>query len=119
MNKQTGKGTLEVVNLKKQEIPPDTRYIYIGRRMPGWQAAPLGNPFRLKYENERAAILQKYRDWLEEQMKSDTPARREINRIVGLMKNPGPLLLLCWCKPKACHGDVVKELVEKLLEERD
>jgi uncharacterized protein DUF4326 len=105
---------IRVINIKSG-IPDYTPAVYIGRKMPGRPGSPLANPFKLERDNwnERCAVLHKYRDWLQEQMESDTPARREIERLALLARN-GPLLLLCWCAPRICHGDVVKEFVEQM-----
>lgn len=107
---------IEVINIK-QGIPDYTACIYIGRKMPGHPASRLANPFKIKPDGDRPEALQKYREWLEEQMQSDTPARQEIYRIIDLQKATGKLLLLCWCKPNLCHGDVVKEIVEQIINE--
>jgi hypothetical protein len=48
-------------------------------------------------------------------MQIDTPARKEIERLAIIISRRSDLLLLCWCAPKACHGDVVKEFVERIV----
>ena len=81
-----------VVNLKYE-----TYDVYIGR--PG----PFGNPFRLNHENERDQILDRYRAWLNKpHMKwlRDKMRAELRGKVLG-----------CYCKPKACHGDVIVEIV--------
>lgn len=85
---------------------------YIGRAMPGRPGSPLGNPFKLRFEAQRAEILAKYEAWLREQMKTDTAARREIKRLADLARDQD-LVLLCWCAPALCHGDVIKRIIEE------
>jgi hypothetical protein len=101
-----------VINIKAG-IPDRKAADYIGRKKPGRPASPLSNPFKIKSDSERPEALQKYREWLKEQMRMDTPARKEIKRLAVIAKR-SDLLLLCWCAPKPCHGDVVKEFVEKI-----
>jgi hypothetical protein len=83
--------------------------IYIGR------PSDLGNPFPLLREEDRDDCLDKYRVWLLEQMKSNTPARRMLFELIELAR-AGDVNLLCYCKPKKCHGDILKYLIDTFLE---
>jgi uncharacterized protein DUF4326 len=103
---------IHVVNIRKP-IPDYTAAVYIGRKMPGRPASPLANLYKIKRESERPEALNRYRLWLEQQMQSDTPARAEIQRLAEIAKRTD-LLLLCWCAPKPCHGDVIKEFIERI-----
>ena len=89
---------------------------YIGRCMPRQRLAgsPLGNPFPVP-QFSREEALERYQDWIVEQLERDTPARREFDRLVALAR-AGDQTLLCWCAPRACHGDIVKALIERALE---
>ena len=87
---------------------------YIGRAMPGRKGSPLGNPYRLTPGVARWVPIAQYRDWLEFRLESDTPQRREIERLTEIAR-AGDLVLLCWCAPQSCHGDVVKALIEARL----
>lgn len=92
---------------------------YIGRRMPRQRLAgsPLGNPFPVP-QFSREEALERYQDWLADQLQRDTPARREFDRLVALAR-AGDLTLLCWCAPLACHGDIIKTQIECALERGD
>ena len=81
-----------VVN--KRTHHPQSGDVYIGR--PGrW-----GNPFRLRNESERPDVLRRYRDWLAGQVHSGAIGRAALAELAGRT-------LVCWCRPKACHGDVL------------
>lgn len=112
-----------IIVVNARSIPDATACLYIGRAMPGRPGSPLGNPFKIKRESERPEALQRYREWLDEQMESDTEARREIYRIADLATcwdlAPSDFALVCWCAPKQCHGDVIKEVVERIIKERE
>lgn len=84
---------IKVVHYKK-----DPYDIYIGR------GSPWGNPFTIGYEmnNSREVVIEKYRDWILEQ----PDLMNSLHKLVGKR-------LACYCAPKACHGDVLKELAEK------
>lgn len=71
--------------------------VYIGR------PSKWGNPFPVDQENSRAEVIERYRAWVQRQ-----PAlMASLHELKG--KRLG-----CWCKPAACHGDVLRELVEML-----
>ena len=84
------------------------RGIYVGR------PSPLGNPFPLHREDERAAVIRDYEDWLAEQLLDPkSPASREIHRLAELARRQD-LCLLCFCAPKACHADIIKRTIEAI-----
>ena len=88
-----------VVHCKKEDYD-----VYIGRgrcpktKKPGeW-----GNPFVIKNEAGREESIRKYREWIVKQdnLMAKIPSLK--NKVLG-----------CWCKPRACHGDVLAELAER------
>ena len=68
--------------------------VYIGR--PG----PWGNPFEIGKHGTRAEVIAKYRAYL-------------INNpnLLARLHELKDKTLGCWCKPKACHGDVLVEML--------
>lgn len=88
---------------------PKAEVVYIGRAMPNIKASVLGNPFRMNSEAEREVVIEQYRQWLWQQKKADAPAWHEVLRLSKLEKD---IVLVCWCAPKRCHGDVVKSAIE-------
>jgi hypothetical protein len=82
--------------------------IYIGR------PSPLGNPFVLG-NYERSDSVARYEKWLRERIAAgDTKVRAALNEIWREAKT-GDVTLLCFCSPLACHGDVIKRVVEEHL----
>ena len=84
---------------------------YVGR------PSALGNPFKLKSAGgqfKRGETLECYREWLREQWKIGGKAKHELLRLVACAK-AGDLNLVCSCKPHPCHGDVLKEAIEALI----
>jgi len=98
---------IEVGN--KQTQKPQPGDIYIGR------PSPLGNPFVLGRDGDRATVIAKYRRWLTAQRAAGpgNAAFDELTRLVALAQQR-PLRLMCFCKPLACHGDVIAELLREL-----
>lgn len=74
----------------------------------------LGNPFKMKKEPDREKVINDYKKWFEYQRKYSIEAFDEINRLIDIARE-GDLTLICWCAPKACHGDVIKEYIERQL----
>lgn len=100
----------QVVNLKYSQYD-----VYIGRPKRG-QAWGFGNPFEIGKDGDRDLVIYKYEAWLVEDMDFDnkdaTPERRNwILSNIHLLKGKR---LGCFCKPKACHGDVLARLVSTL-----
>src|SRR5690348_16269452 len=53
-----------------------------------------------------------FRDWIDGKYPNVEPERREwILSNLHLLKNK---TLACWCKPLACHGDILAEMADKL-----
>lgn len=67
-------------------------FVYIGR------PSIFGNPFIVGLHGDRETVINLFRDSL-------TPAMKEL--IIERCKGK---ILGCYCKPKACHGDVIKEI---------
>lgn len=74
----------------------DPHDVYIGR------PSKWGNPFRIGSDGNRAEVIEKYREWL-----LDNPDVIESAKVSLKGKRLG-----CYCAPKACHGDVLAELVD-------
>lgn len=90
---------------------PDATNVFIGR------PSPLGNPYVINKDGMRAAVIRKYRKWLDTQIADRNPEVLEALRIIAQQHKDGrTVVLLCFCYPKACHGNVVKDTVETRLE---
>lgn len=76
--------------------------VYIGR------PSRWGNPFTHRAEKgaaqfsvtTRAQAIALYRVWLWNEIKAGRVTREELAELHGKT-------LVCWCKPAACHGDVL------------
>jgi len=70
--------------------------IYIGR------PSKWGNPFKIGKDGNREEVIELYRNYI-----IATP-----HLLLSLPELRGKILG-CWCAPKACHGDVLIELLEE------
>jgi hypothetical protein len=85
---------------------------YIGR------GSPLGNPFRIDNQasnsrTERDRVIKEYRRYFEQHWQKNDAMLKELRRLYRIAKQ-GTLVLGCFCAPKPCHGDVIKEFLERM-----
>lgn len=85
--------------------------IYIGR------GSPLGNPFKMNSEKERPEVCAKYESYFYNEINKDGRLRIEIKKIFRLAKDGNNINLQCYCSPKQCHGDTIKQFIEKALKD--
>jgi Domain of unknown function (DUF4326) len=86
---------------------------YVGR------PSTLGNPFKLEHESQRNHVIQQYETWLQDQIKArDAQVCHELNRLCRIARDQGVLELTCWCAPKRCHADVIRNILLEALKER-
>ena len=83
-----------VVN--KRDVHAGNASVYIGR------PSKWGNPFPLYGEQFRDEVVAKY-----EQHLLNSP---ELLAQLGELKGKD---LVCWCAPKACHGDILLRLANE------
>lgn len=81
-----------VVNKREQKFD-----VYIGR------GSIWGNPFKMASEADRKRVIIEYEKWL----RSKPELLKQLHELKG--KRLG-----CFCKPKACHGDVLVGFVEQM-----
>jgi hypothetical protein len=91
---------MKVLNFYKDKIPEGS--VYIGR------PSKWGNPFIIGRDGDREQVIKKYEKWILSQPKL-------MNELVELTGKD----LVCYCSPKACHGDVLKKLIENSLESKE
>jgi uncharacterized protein YebE (UPF0316 family) len=78
---------IKVVNVRTDEYD-----VFIGR------PSKWGNPFKIGRDGNRKEVLEKYRTYL-------------INNkeLMADITSLDDMVLGCYCKPKACHGDIIAE----------
>lgn len=71
----------------------------------------LGNPFRIGLDGTREEVIDKFKNLFLEKISSDTQFRRYVDTYKFGIKTEfcKRLVLLCYCHPKPCHGDIIKE----------
>ncbi|RLG55659.1 MAG: hypothetical protein DRN95_07630 [Candidatus Hydrothermarchaeota archaeon] len=92
-----------VIHVKNKRHGDDG--IYVGR------PTPLGNPFKETRDGTRDEVIEKYRPWLLDQLDSDNSTSMLFLRLFELLCREGELTLVCWCAPKRCHAEVIRDLL--------
>jgi len=82
---------------------------YIGR------PSPLGNPFVIGPDGDRAAVIDQYEQWLTEiwNKGGKNAQLTELFRLAEIHRKQDLLTLLCWCAPRPCHGDIIADFVRR------
>ena len=76
--------------------------VYIGRDKEWSADTRWGNPFYIGPDGTREEVIEKYRNWILQQP--------ELLAALPMLEGK---TLGCHCKPEACHGDVLLELLQK------
>jgi len=95
-------GEPEIVVHNRRKSPDG---VYVGR------PTALGSPFEIGKDGSREEVIAKYRVWLEDQLETDSEAARMFVDLWDFLLRDGELELSCWCKPLACHADVIREFL--------
>lgn len=101
------------------QFPPGTT-AYIGRAMPGGMpGSPWQNPARLGTDGSRAEVLRRYQTHLAGLLLPRDESKAERCRADAAQTQFRLLqgkTLLCWCRPRACHGDVIVQALDALIQ---
>lgn len=103
---------IEICNLRKQK-PKEPYDIKVDRQ------SILGNPFYMKSESERDDVCNKYQMYFEKQFKDCVENNiefsnqfiNELQKLVEIYKKHQKLRLFCWCSPKRCHAETIRDYV--------
>lgn len=77
--------------------------VYIGR------GSMWGNPIPIDDDNPRWIVIERYREYLLDQLSTGVITVQDFLDLKG--KRLG-----CFCKPKDCHGDVIVEIYNTIVE---
>ena len=83
---------MRVWNKREKGVPANA--VYVGR------PTKWGNPYVIGRDGTRDEVIKKYEQWLRSKSGLDVTELRGKD-------------LVCWCKPKACHADVLMKLANQ------
>ena len=88
--------------------------------------SPVGNPYTMHNESERDEVCEQYESLFDQTMHDNTlddntvgplfnsnvgKFRAYIQQIVNFHNQHGHVTLACWCAPKRCHCETIKQWV--------
>jgi hypothetical protein len=80
--------------------------IYVGR------GSPLGNPYKLTNEEDRSIVIERYGAMLKRAIqKRDPHIISALHNIEAYLQEHGKCNLICYCSPKPCHADIIKQVL--------
>lgn len=83
---------------------------YIGR------GSPLGNPFVIGEDGTREEVIAKYKTYLQVQVQiGNALIINELDRLAYILMERKELTLICYCAPRPCHGQVIKDMLYQVL----
>lgn len=94
--------------IHKRDATGAPNEFYIGR------PSPLGNPFVIGKDGDRKEVVLKYEKWFKTKIITEHDDNEQMAAFMMLQEaaSLGDIKLVCWCAPKACHGDVIKKYLE-------
>lgn len=80
--------------------------IYVGR------PSVFGNPFRQDNDFTRDAAILEYAAFLRHEIQTPcSKVNRALKQLAMRVANGEDLVLTCWCAPKRCHAEIIREVV--------
>lgn len=108
-------GSIRVVSKRKGGVQPhpSETIIDVDRTHP-----VLGNPYYLEDHNndeQRESVISRYAAKLEKDWSSGGPMSQAIRGIAAKTAAGERIALRCWCAPRNCHADLIKNMVVSLV----
>lgn len=114
--KNTEPGDICVVNVKNKPEGKHKHY----KGIPITNPSLLKNPFFHDLNNEFEVInsIDKYKTYIWKSLNDPlSPVRAELISIAKFVNSGNNVKFLCYCKPKACHGDVLVDAVKWIIKD--
>ncbi len=96
-----------IIHVRDRAQHPDA--VYIGRANGRYRlkASVWANRYQIGIDGTREECIAQYRQWLLAQP-----------LLIARLPELRSQTLMCWCKPEACHGDVLIQLLDELYPEQ-
>ena len=103
---------IRIINLRNYELLEDEILVKVDR------SSVLGNPFKMNSntDKERIRVISEYAKHYKEKIQTSGKFFTEMYRIHQLLLDGNKVALGCWCYPKFCHAEVIKEKLEGMLD---
>jgi len=71
-----------------------------------------GNGFRMKNESERDKVCDQWEEYFYSEL-FDSAMQAELAYLYNILCKRGQLNLFCWCAPKRCHAETIRNYLLK------
>jgi len=102
--------SVQIMNLRNSK-PTENFDFIVDRR------TVLGNKFILNAEEQRDSVCDKYHTWFW-QCAHTQDFFTYLADITEAYRKYGHVRLFCWCVPKRCHAETIKEYLTRLEQEK-
>lgn len=106
-------GSIVVSSQRHVGVKPPNGYHLIHIDRPS--GSILQNTHFMASEAKRALVISRFADDLHKDFILMGPMWTEIYRIRDMVRLGKNVALHCWCAPKPCHGDLIKQAIEDIL----
>jgi len=113
---------ISIANIRDLPLPSEWPewYVYVGRPAPrrGLRGSSLANPYRIGQLSTdghmrpltREMTIYWYNNWL--RLSDPVPKLLDLILLRSLLRKHGKLVLVCWCAPRPCHAEIIREVLE-------
>ena len=108
--------TIHIHNLRNSDKPQGLNITVKCDR-----SSPYGNPFKMDGSlDSRETVCDSYHEYFHTFIKTDPAFIKNINKLVEKAKTAEKagmqLYLACWCAPKRCHCETIKDYIENRID---
>ena len=97
--------TIHIVNKHHKKIGE-----YVGR------GSPLGNPYVIGEQYQRGEAIEAFKPYLAKAIGDGDPRIcDELNRLLNILLEKKVLTLQCFCAPKPCHAEVIRDAIYRAM----
>ncbi len=101
MKEQVQKVSIEILNMRVEKFNYAPYEFRVDR------ASPVGNPFYMHNESERDLVCDSYEQYFYKQLHSEQ-FMNYLQKILSAARTYGKVYLYCWCAPKRCHAETIR-----------
>jgi hypothetical protein len=104
------KETIEIMSLRynRPQFPYDFKVD---------RTTSLGNPFYMKSEDQRDFVCDAFEKWSKDCLLKGIETSNYFNELLRVYKKHGKLRLFCWCVPKRCHAETIRDMILEKIKE--
>lgn len=101
--------SIRIVNLKNYKLNENEVLIKVDR------TSPVGNIFIMHNESERDEVCDKYDEYFNKARHIANTDFLDYLRRIYVTAKKQDVALGCWCYPKRCHAETIKNFIEEAL----